>query len=524
MEPEITDQPQGPGVRSVTSGGVVVRNLLFAAGAQVWSVILLAVSVPIVVHGLGDSAYGIFVLTSLLLGYVGLLDLGLTPAVVRSLAIHYASGSNQDLSRIVGTALTLLLGVGIIGGLIIGLLAGPAVTSMLHVPASLQPDAIFVLRLTALGFAINMVLTVFGAIPQGLQRLELFTVRSIIFITATTVAQILAVKLGGGLRWVAGVTIAINVVSLLVFVVVARRLLPEVRFWPGFNRWALRELGSFGAMRFINQVSGQLIFQVDRLIVAAFLPIRAVTFYAVPLNITQKFSAVQFIFSGAFFPAASELHGLKDTDRLRRLYLASMKLQLVLVLPLAILVAGFARPLLGSWVGQSFAVNSTAVLIILAVAYGVANVIGVPGLASDATGHAHWTAAFAVVSAVINVTLTLILVPRLGPIGAAYALLVTGLTNGMVFVQVVQARFLHISLLTVVRKAVIRPAAAGLVLLAYSLLLAPHLHRLRWVIGAFLLGGLLYLGCTVLFGVWDEAEKALARTTLAQALKRNRVR
>src|SRR5439155_1039831 len=299
----------------------------------------------------------------------------------------------------------------------------------LRVPQRLQSDAAFVLYLSAVGFALNMCLTVFGAIPQGLQRLDLFAMRSLVLLTVTGVAQITIVMLGGGLRWLAGVTVAINVASLVIFVLVARRLLPGVSLLPRFNQWASRELLSFGALRFVNQLAGQVVFQLDRLIVAALVSIAAVTFYSVPLSIAQRFVIVQAIFATAFFPAASELHALADRARLRAAYLASMKLVLAMVVPMAILVATFSHPLLKAWLGNSFADASAGILAVLAVAYGLAQVMGVPTLAADATGHVRWSAGFAIVSAAINLSLTIILVPRLGAIGAADALLINGASH-----------------------------------------------------------------------------------------------
>jgi O-antigen/teichoic acid export membrane protein len=265
-------------------------------------------------------------------------------------------------------------------------------------------------------------------------------------------------------------------------------------------------------------MSGQIVFQVDRLIVAAFLPIRAVTLYSVPLSIAQRFTVVQFIFSGAFFPAASELHGIQQQDRLRRLYLASLKLSLVMILPLVILVAGFSHQILETWIGAGLAAASANVLLVLAIAYGVATFMGVPALASDATGHAHWTAAFAIASAVINLTLTLILVPRLGPIGAAYALLINAVTQGLAFVVVVQQWFLRVSLLEVLKSAVVRPVVAAAVLVPYVVIVGPHLHRFSVVIAAIVGGSLIYAACGLAVRVWDRQELDVARALATGAV------
>jgi O-antigen/teichoic acid export membrane protein len=187
---------------------------------------------------------------------------------------------------------------------------------------------------------------------------------------------------------------------------------------------------------------------------------------------------------------------------------------LVMVIPLAILLAGFSHPLLDGWLGPSFADASAGILAVLAIAYGLAQVMGVPTLAADATGHVHWSAGFAIVSAVINLSLTIVLVPRVGAIGAAYALLINAATQGLVFVYVVQRRFVRVSLRTMLERAAIRPIVAGLVLLGYVALLAPRLHGLITVLLAMAIGGAIYLGLTVALRVWDPREIALARSLL----------
>jgi O-antigen/teichoic acid export membrane protein len=514
-----------PGPTPTTSAPVFARNLAYMAGSQALSVVLMIITIPIVVHGLGESAYGIYILASVLLSYVGFLDLGLTPAVVRLVAIYSTVGTEATLARIVGMALTLLIGLGIAGGALIVLTTPLIVTTVLHIPTNLHADAIFVLDLAAVGFASNMCLALFGAIPQGRQRIDLFTIRSVLFTAATAIGQIAAVKLGGGLRWVAGVTIAVNVLSLVTFVVVSRRLLPGVSFLPRIDRWAFRELVGFGSLRFVNQVSGQVVFQVDRLIVGAFLPIRAVTLYSVPLTVAQKFTVIQYIFSGAFFPAASELNALGEQQRLRRLYLSSMKLSAVLIVPLVVLVAGYANAILTTWVGPDFGRASTDILVVLAIAYGIATLIGVPTLAADATGHVHWSAGFAVASAAINFSLTLLLVPRLGAIGAAYALLINSATQGLTFIYVVQRRFIAVPLATVLTRALLRPIAAGVVVLVYALLTAPYVKTFPVLLLALVVGGAFYLGLTVAFRIWDEREWQLFRglvTAIIAALRPRR--
>ena len=75
----------------LTTAKGLARNILFSVATQAWIIVLSLVTIRIVIHGVGADAYGVFLIASLLLGYVAFLDLGLTPAVVRSIAQHRAS-------------------------------------------------------------------------------------------------------------------------------------------------------------------------------------------------------------------------------------------------------------------------------------------------------------------------------------------------------------------------------------------------------------------------------------------------
>lgn len=489
----------------------IAANVAFSGLGRAWSAVLLFVTIPIVVHAIGISAFGIYALVSVVLGYVAFLDFGLTAAVVRSVSSYRAVGDSLALERVVGTAFTLLIALGALGSTAI-FLAGPvAVGSILHVPIALRADAAFAFQVAGLGFGCNMLLIVFAAIVQGLQRLDIFATRTIALSTLTAAAQIGAVSLGGGLRWLVVVTIAVSVLSFLIFLVAARRLLPAISFRPRFDRQALGELAGFGLFRFVNQASGQVAFQIDPIVIGIFQPVAAVALYSVPLAVTQKFHVVEDSVASAYFPAAVDLHARTDKERLSRLYMSAFKLVLVAMMFLIVICVTYAGPILAAWVGPSIAANASGIFALLAIGYGLSALVGIPAQASDATGHQRWTAGFAVASAVIQLTLVLILVPRYGPIGAAAALVVNTVTQGAVFVWVVQRRFLGISSLAVLRGAVVRPLLATLGLAAVVVVARELPQTTPILVLEVAVAGLTYLGLTVLVGVWDHREILLAR-------------
>jgi len=484
----------------------VARNTLFSGAAQLYGLALSIVTIPILVHALGTAGYGLYVVVSVLLTYSVILDLGLTTTLIWAVAQHASSADQDKLERIIGTAFSLLALFGLGVGAILAALAGFAADSVLQVPPGLRSDAHFVLYLAALGITVNLCLAIFYAVPQGLQRLDLFAKRNVILGTLTAAAQILAVTLGAGVRWVTSISVVANVLSLLVFVVLCRQLLPSISFRPRLDAWAMRQLIGFGAMKFVSQLSSQLAFQADRLILAALLPISAVTFYSIPLSIAQRLVVVQGAIAGSFFPAASELSRAGDIPRLHRLYLSSLKLVAALAVPAVVLVGGFGRPLLEVWLGRSFAESSAGILLVLMVAYGLVSLTGIPALASDATGHPGWTAAFALISAALNVSLTLVLVRWIGAIGAAWALLLNTAVLVVPLGLLVQRRFLKLPTATVLTWSLARPFLAGGILLAFTILLRGLVSGTLATVGAVVAGGLLYLVMTLLMRVLEPRE------------------
>lgn len=503
-----------------TSSSRIASNVLFTGAGRAWSALLLFVTIPIIVHGIGTSAYGIFALISVILGYVAFLDFGITAAVVRSVAKFHSLGDELQLGRTIGTALTLLAGLGLAGALAIGGLAPLIAHSVLHIQPRLEPDAMFAFRVGAIGFGCNMLLVVFAAIVQGLQRFDIFSTRTIFLSTFTSLAQIAAVIIGGGLRGVVIATVAVSVLSFFIFLVASRRLLPHVSFRPRFDRTAFRELAGFGLFRFVTQASGQLTFQFDPVIIGIFQPIAAVGYYSVPLSVTQKFHVVQDSVASAYFPASVELHSRGDFERLHRLYLTSLKIVLVAMALLIVVFGVFSHPILLAWVGSDVADHSAGIFSLLAIGYGLSALIGVPAQASDSTGHQRWTAAFATASAVIQLTLALLLVPRFGAIGAAAALVINTVTQGSVFVWLVQSRFLRISGWKVFAQAVMRPLVSALALTAVALLTLNFVHGTRTLLLAVAVSGAIYVGLTFFLRVWTASELRLANQLRRGILRR----
>src|SRR5947209_11199940 len=85
----------------------IIKNVLMN-----WAAFLATIGIgfamsPFLVARLGDSVYGVWVLVGSLVGYLGLLDFGITHSTVKYIAEYRALGAQKSINRLVTTSITI---------------------------------------------------------------------------------------------------------------------------------------------------------------------------------------------------------------------------------------------------------------------------------------------------------------------------------------------------------------------------------------------------------------------------------
>src|SRR5258708_7599258 len=86
----------------------VVLNTLSTGVGNAWAMIVALASVPVLLHGLGTSAFGVWVLIqtfSAVTGWFSLADLGFGAAISRTIASRLAVDDRTGVGRTVGSGL-----------------------------------------------------------------------------------------------------------------------------------------------------------------------------------------------------------------------------------------------------------------------------------------------------------------------------------------------------------------------------------------------------------------------------------
>src|SRR6266446_1492724 len=100
------DMPTGP-VSANASSAHIVRNVAVGYLASGAAMLVGFVVTPILVRRLGSDLFGTWVLLSSLIGYTGLIELGLGTATAKRVAECRAVGDALRLRRLLGTAILM---------------------------------------------------------------------------------------------------------------------------------------------------------------------------------------------------------------------------------------------------------------------------------------------------------------------------------------------------------------------------------------------------------------------------------
>ena len=187
---------------------------------------------PYLVEHLGATRYGVWTLIAGLVGYLGLLDLGIRQAVNRYTAHHYAAREHEQSSLIISAALRLFGILGILSMFISGVVAY-FLPDLFNIPETLTNDARTIILISGAAMAVSLVGGVFGGIITGLERFDIQCWLDILVTSARTIAIVLALQHGYGLVALAGIQLAASVLNCGVAWVASHKLYGEmrIRFW-----------------------------------------------------------------------------------------------------------------------------------------------------------------------------------------------------------------------------------------------------------------------------------------------------
>ncbi|MCC6795490.1 MAG: oligosaccharide flippase family protein [Candidatus Hydrogenedentes bacterium] len=443
----------------------IACNTLWNVAGRAWDAISALILTPYIVWRIGLDDYGVWGLVGSFAGYVALLDLGLGSGYAKFIAEYAARNERQRISRLITTALFSYATIGIaLAALVLpalGMAAGK-LGGLLGVSQVDTGTLVFLVQFSFTLFLLGNCIAPFTSVQSGLQRMDLTNAVGFAMSLIKVISTVTLLELGFGLRGLMYSASIVLAAYATVSVVIAFRLVPDLRITPaGFSRAAFGDLFSYGWRAQVARLSNLITFETDLLIVGfVFKSTGLLGAYKVGVELANKVRQVPLMLIGALLPAASDLDAREDERRLQRLYVVSTKYIAAVTVPLAVFSVCAAQPIMRAWMGAGLD-QAGQVFALLMVGYA-ANVLQGPGISvALGMGRPDLQMRTGLISMVCNISLTVAFVYPFGYLGVASATTLS-MYASMAWFLIAMRTLTRVGIVTVVREALLWPTLASL--------------------------------------------------------------
>jgi O-antigen/teichoic acid export membrane protein len=469
----------------------------------------------LVSHALGgkkSAAFGQVTLITQLAFVVGAATrFGMDMASVRRVAIESGKGEPGRSRAVVRVAVLIALGVSLAVSLVTFLAAG-SIATFLGAPSG-------AMRAAAIALVFVAVAQVYLGGSRGLKimRHTLYAYwvgQSVSWIVITLVLWQLLEKtvevtvLAYALSWVFASAVA------FVSWRHATRSFTPMPAEPN----EVRSLIRYGAPRAPAALLSQAIFYTDLAVLSHyFKDDPRVSIYAAAIRVAQALVLFLTAVSYMFSPFVADLHERGERDRLNALFKQITRWTLGGTVPLLLLFLIAPAPVLHVF-GGAYG-SGSAWLRVLLIGQIVNVSVGAAGFVLIMAGRTGWDLAVYASAFLIDLLVAIILVPHLGPVGAAVAQSIALVFSNSVRLWLVW-RFVHIQPYDRYYAKLLIPTAIGAAAMlgVHSVLSGP-----KWgvdLLGTAFVGGVIYYIAFVLFGL-TPPEKAMVGRVIGKVTRRS---
>lgn len=399
------------------------HNVLANYLGQGWRVIMSIAFVPLYIKYLGIESYGLIGIFAVLQALLGLLDMGMKPALAREMARF--TGGEHDAQSIWDLLRSIeIIAIGVSGILGVGIWFGSVWLASEWVEAENLPVSVVAQAFTLMGFviALRFIENVYTSSIAGLQRQVL---QNIVISIMATLGGLGAV---GVLAWVSPTIKAffiwqglISLITVVMFMATIYRILPRPQRAARFSILALLDIWHFAAGMLGITFLALLLTQIDKILLSRLLTLEAFGYYALAGLVTGGLYVLVTPIGTAFFPRFTELYARQDSFALKKTYHLGAQLVTVLMGSAALILMVFSERILLLWTADPILTGKVAPIVqVLALGTFLNGLMWIPYQMQLAHGWTSLAVKINSVAVLFLIPVLFLVVPVYGAMGAAW--------------------------------------------------------------------------------------------------------
>lgn len=404
----------------------IALSALASALARAIGFLTTLITVPLAIGYLGAGRYGLWMTITSLTTMVGFLDLGIGNGLISAIAEALARNDREEARRYVSAASGIL---SVIGAILIGLFAlgYPWLPwqSLLNVnDLSAAHDGAMATATLVTCFALGLPLSLVSRIHTGFQEVFVPALWGIAGSVLSLIGVVLTIALRASLPWLVAASAAGPLLAALANGVVLFLRRPWLRpHLSSITGGAIRRVFRRGMLFFVLQLAMVIGYQSDNYVINQVLGPAQVTQYTVPRYLFNLAPLLLNLVLSPLWPAYAEAAARGDADWVRRTLSRSIKLAVLVTGPPAVILMLFGGPIIHLWVGDKV-VPTFGLLLALGLSSVILAVSQALAMFMNGLNVVRLQVIWALIMAVTNIGLKIVLTERMGISGVAWATVV----------------------------------------------------------------------------------------------------
>jgi O-antigen/teichoic acid export membrane protein len=399
---------------------VLIKNTTSNLVVFVVKIILTFIMTPILVRNLGNYDYGIWEVVVAVIGYMGMLDIGIRPTASRFAAFYKGKDDQDSLITVYSTTMMLMIMISVCLCICSLSWAYFAPGILAQEPAESSKYSIFLMII-----GVRLLFTFPGTIAESfLEGFQKYYIKNVVTLFNSVLGSYCLYMLitpENALVLLAMInTVGLSLKYIIYIYLLTRPDNCGLKFAPStFSKQTLMEILQFGIKTFIQGVATRISNGSGNIIIAGIYGPAIVIFYAIPAGLARYITNIRMMLTHAFMPLFSDLYARGERDKATVWFLTGSKFVISITSTLTFGIILLGEDFIRLWIGAEYAKQGVYILYILG-AYHLINTLN--PFASrylTAVGMHGFLAKMGSVEAIINITLSIILAYILGITGVA---------------------------------------------------------------------------------------------------------
>lgn len=463
-------------IRNVAFGGV--RALLVAPVPFLMT--------PLILSRIGTRGYGTWAVLATMNSLTSLADLGLLGTLSKYVAEYYAHRDFVQLNSLLNTGFAVFAGLASLIVVLFWIASSTVVRLLFRGSALTTPDLLFLFHCSLVLIWLNLVTFLSSSVTSGLQRLDITNVMAAFNVVFGALAGAFFLLKGWGVRGLLYGNISSAALTLLIYSLLVRRLVPELTMNPLLAKLdEAKKIFAFSWRVYLVQAASGIQNHFEKIVLALFVGVVPVGWYDIASDTALKIRGVPALLLSPVLPAAAELDARGEKAKLVELYYRTHKYLGFLAVPLVFFGVTVSARFVELWIGPSLKFVALPLSILLVV--NLISLMTGPGYMIFVGQGLLWQGVRSVlVGLALGLPLSVFLIFRYGFAGAVTGTSISSLTASILFVYLFHKETGN-SLARLLSEAYMKPVLCSIVLLLVEFIVSPAIG-LSWL-------GLAVQGC-----------------------------